>query len=97
MINSKMRTYDYFLYGDNDGYGQTSLSMEPIGTVKMAIHNTSVSIQDSIIYKGATYVGLTPDKNIDDTYVIQYGDERLKVLYVTTEGRYRQVFMNTYG
>jgi hypothetical protein len=97
MINSKMRAYDYFQYGDDNGYGQPSLSTTPVGTIKMAIHNTSTSIQDNIIYKGATYVGLTHDKGVDDTYVIQYGEERLKVLYVTTEGRYRQAFMNTYG
>ena len=97
MINSKMRKYNYFLYSDENGYGQATLSIEPKGTVKMAIHNTSTSIQDNINYKGATYIGITHDKDIDDAYVIQYGAERLKVLYVTFDGRYKQVFMNTYG
>ena len=97
MINSNMREYSYFLYGDDDGYGQPTLSKEPIGKVKMSIHNTSTSIQDNINYKGATYIGLTHDKSISDTYVIQYGDERLKVLYITPQGRYKQVFLNTYG
>lgn len=97
MINSNMRTYNYFLYSEDNGYGQATLSTEPVGTIKMSVHNTSTGIQDNIIYKEATYVGLTHDKGINDTYVIQYGEERLKVLYVATAGRYKQVFMNTYG
>ena len=92
-----MRNYSYFLYGDDNGYGQASLSKEPQGTVKIAIHNTSTSIQDNINYKGASYIGITHDSDIDDAYVIQYGDERLKVLYVSTDGRYKQVFLSTYG
>lgn len=97
MINSKMRTYNYFLFSDANSYAQATLSTTPVGTIKMAIHNTSTSIQDNINYKGATYIGITHDKDIDDAYVIQYGAERLKVLYITFDGRYKQVFMSTYG
>ena len=97
MINARMREYNYFLYGDENGYGQVTLSREPKGTVKMAIHNTSTSVQDNINYKGATYIGITKNRSIDDAYVIQYGKERLKVLYTTFDGRYAQVFMNTIG
>ena len=63
--------------------------------VKLSINNTSTSIQENINYRQASYIALTLDKAIDDTYVIQYGDERLKVLYVTSQGRYKQVFLNS--
>lgn len=103
MINANMRDYSYYLFDIDNLYGQQALikddNGEPViqGTVKMSIHNTSTSIQDNINYKGATYIGLTMDKAISDTYVIQYGEERLKVLYITSQGRYKQVFLNTYG
>ena len=91
MINARMRIYDYYTFGDLDKYGQPQLSEEPKGQIKMAIQTTSQSIQDNINYQNATYLGLTLAP-IDDKYVIQYGDERLKVLYVTP-GRINQVFM----
>ena len=59
----------------------------------MAINITSQSVQDNINYKDSQYVGLTHAK-VDDTYVIEYGDERLKVLYVNPTGRFNQVFMS---
>ena len=93
MINADMRIYNYFTYGEPDEYGQPILSKEPVGTIKMAINTTSQSIQDNIKYKGATYMGLTHDAKVDDTYVIEYGNEQLKVLYVNPHGRLRQVFM----
>lgn len=102
MINAQMREYNYFLYNDEpDAYGQRTLIKdaggEPVvqGTVKLAINNTSTTIQDNIQYKNATYVGLTLDVRVSDYFVIQYGDERLKVLYVNPMGRYKQVFMNS--
>ena len=101
MINPSMRDYNYYLYNSEpDAYGQYTLikdeNGEPVvqGTVKLSINNTSTSIQDNIKYKNATYLGLTLNKNINDTYVIQYGEERLKVLYVNPQGRYKQVFLN---
>lgn len=97
MINSNMREYNYYLYSDNDGYGQAGITDEVQGTVKMSIHNTSTSTQDNILYKDATYLGLTLNKAVDDTYVIEYGKERLKVLYIVPQGRYRQVFMKYIG
>ncbi len=93
MFATDMRSYDYFTYGDNDGYGQPTLSDTAQGSVKMAIYTTSQSVQDNINYKDASYLGLTHDANVNDTYVIQYGETRLKVLYVQPKGRYRQVFM----
>ena len=102
MINSQIREYNYYLYSsENDIYGQKTLIKdedgEPAvqGTIKIAINNTSTAIQDNISYRDATYIGLTMSKSINDHYVIQYGDERLKVLYVNKHGRYKQVFLNS--
>lgn len=92
MINADMRIYDYFTLGANNAYGQPAMSAEPVGTIKMAINISSQSVQDNINYKDCQYVGLT-HANVDDTYVIQYGNEKLKVLYVNPKGRYKQVFM----
>ena len=88
-----MRLYNYFTFGEKDEYGQAQLSKNPVGQVKMAINITSQSVQDNINYKDSQYVGLTHAK-VDDTYVIEYGDERLKVLYVNPTGRFNQVFMS---
>lgn len=92
MINSTMREYTYYTYGQLDEYGQEQLTETAQGTIKMAIATTSQSIQDNINYKGANYIGLTHDAKVKDTYVIQYGNERLKVLYITP-GRLNQVYM----
>lgn len=92
MINANMRTYNYYTLGEEDSYGQPQLSSEVQGQVRMAINLTSQSIQDNINYKDATYMGLT-FALLDDTYVIQYGDKKLKVLYVNPQGRLNQVFM----
>lgn len=88
-----MRTYNYFTFGDDNGYGQPTLSDVPRGTIKMAINITSQSTQDNILYKDGSYIGLTFDNSVNDTYVIQYGETKLKVLYVNPKGRYKQVFM----
>lgn len=93
MINADMRKYDFYTYGDSDGYGQPALSKDVQGTIKIAIYDTTQAIQDNIRYKNASYVGLTHDSKVNDTYVIKYGDKRLKVLYVQPKGRYKQVFM----
>mgnify|MGYP003311878358 CR=1 FL=1 len=94
MISADMRNYEYYLYGENDAYGQPQLSEDVQGSIKMAINLTSQSVQDNINYKSANYMGLTL-MPINETYVIQYGNERLKVLYVNPKGRYKQVFMVT--
>lgn len=96
MINADMRTYDYFTFGANNGYGTPTLSDEVKGQVKMAINITSQNIQENINYKNASYIGLT-NSTIDDTYVIQYDENtKLKVLYVNPKGRYKQVFLSEY-
>lgn len=90
-----MRLYDYFTFGEKNACGQSKLSPEVQGQVKMAINVSTQATQDNIQYKNATYVGLT-HAEVDDTFVIKYGEERLKVLYVNPKGRLKQVFMNKY-
>lgn len=92
MITTDMRTYSYFTLGEDNGYGQPVLSAEPQGTIKMAINISSQSIQDNINFQDCNYVGLTMAK-LDDSYVIQYGEEKLKVQYINPRGRYTQVYM----
>ena len=96
MINADMRTYSYFTFGAVNAYGQETLSAQPQGTIKMAINILSQNTADNIRYSEATYVGLTTDNAVNDRYVIQYGDERLKVLYVNPRGRFTQVFLSVY-
>ena len=93
MINTDFRLYDYLTFGEDDDYGMPQLSEEPKGQVKMAINISSQGTQDNILYKDCSYVGLTQDANVDDTYVIKYGKGKLKVLYVNPKGRYKQVFL----
>lgn len=92
MINSQMRDYDYYTYGEQDAYGQPDLS-DKQGTIKMAINILTKSIQDNVLYAEAQYVGLTSDAQVNDKYVIAYGSEKLKVLYVNPIGRLKQVFL----
>jgi len=92
MINADMRFYDYFTLGEANAYGQPQMSDKPKGKVKMCINSISTSITDNIRFKDASYIGLTLSL-LDDTYIIQYGEEKLKVLYVVPKGRYKQVFL----
>lgn len=92
MINTDMRLYNYFAFGEDDGYGMPQLSTEPKGQIKMAINISSQATQDNILFKDCTYIGLTR-ANVTDAYVIEYEGARLKVLYVNPKGRYKQVFL----
>lgn len=92
MINANMRWYDFFTFGEDDDYGQPVLSAESQGSIKMSIDITTQGIQDNINYSGAQYIGLT-HADINDSYVIEYGNQKLKVLYVQPKGRFKQVFM----
>lgn len=95
MINTDMRLYNYFLLGALDEYGQRTLpdkNAKPVGTIKMAINISSQAVQDNINYKDASYTGLT-HTYVDDTYIIEYENKRLKVLYVNPKGRLKQVFL----
>lgn len=92
MINTNMRIYNYFTFGEENAYGQAKLSEKAQGTIKMAILISSQSIQDNINYQNCNYVGLTMDE-LDDSYVIEYGSQKLKVLYVNSQGRYKQAYL----
>ena len=87
-----MRNYDYYTYGANDEYGAPQLSDEVQGSIKIAIYTTAQSVTDNIKYKDASYIGLTKGA-VNDTFVIQYGAEKLKVLYIQPKGRFKQVFL----
>ncbi len=94
MINTDMRLYNYFTLGPVV-MGQPQIPSKdavPEGQIKMAINISTQSVQDNVNYKDAQYVGLT-HANVDDTYIIQYGEERLKVLYINPKGRMKQVFL----
>lgn len=95
MINRDMRLYNFFTVGAPNAYGQATMpakDAEPVGQVKMAIYETSQTAQDNINYKDCNYIGLTRAK-VNDTYVIEYEGDRLKVLYINQKGRYTQVYM----
>jgi hypothetical protein len=90
-----MKLYNYFTIGEPNAYGQPTLpakDAEPIGQVKMAIYTTSQNIQDNINYKDCSYIGLTRTK-VNDTYIIEFEGERLKVQYTQPRGRYTQVYL----
>lgn len=100
MIAREMRDYTFYLYSDKpNNYGQQTLIQDEFGNplaqgfVTLAIYNTSQSVQDNINYKDCSYVGLTYDNSVNDSFVIQYGDEKLKVQYVNPQGRLKQVFL----
>ena len=92
MINSNMKSYNYYEYEEANAYGQPQLSAEIKGQFKISIYDLNKNIQDNIKYKNATFLGLTFE-NITDKCVIQYNELKLKVLYVLPRGRHKQVFM----
>lgn len=93
MINTDMRLYDYSTLGSKNEYGQTINDNKVVGQIKIAINLNTQSIQDNIMYREAQYIGFTFDKDVNDKYIIHFGDEKLKVLYVNPFGRLKQVFM----
>lgn len=84
-----MRNYTYQKYGEQNEYGQPTLGKG--GTISMAISVISNTISDNVLYRDAQYIGLTKDA-LDDKCVINYGTDKLKVLYVL-HGRWNQVYM----
>lgn len=89
-----MRSYTYQKYSGVDSYNQPTLGSEKY-TISMAISVISNTISDNILYRDAQYIGLTKGA-LDDKCVINYGTDRLKVLYVVP-GRYNQVYMARCG
>ena len=92
MINSQMKNYSYYTLDSNDEYGQPQ-PIKADDTIKMAINFVTETLQENPLYSGVQYTGLTLNKNINSSYIIEYGDEKLKVLYVNKAGRYNQVFL----
>lgn len=92
MINTQMTEYKYFVYKENE-YGEQVIDTSSSGTILMAINLVNKEVADNILYTNANYIGLTLDNSITDKFVIEYGKEKLKVLYVNPQGRYKQVFM----
>lgn len=92
MINTAMKTYNYSTLGTENAYGQATTSGEVVGTIKMAISISSQAVQDNINFENCNYVGLTMAE-LDNSYVIHYGTEKLKVLYVNKQGRFNQAFL----
>lgn len=92
MINSQMKEYKYFTFSEADDYGQYTLSETPKGTIKITINLISQNLLDNPLYSGASYIGLTKEE-INDSYVIDFDDQMLKVKYINPFGRFKQVFM----
>lgn len=97
MVNADMRLYDYYLLSDLDDYGQRVIGKEPAGKIKMAINTLSQNTEASVLYQNATYIGLTTDAGISDTYIVMRDEERLKVSYVSPKGRFKQVYLARMG
>ena len=92
MINTDMCLYPYSTIGEEDAYGQQTMNNQIVNNLKMAINVAGQSVQDNINYENCQYIGLTRDK-VDSSYIIHYGNEKLKVLYVNPKGRFKQVFL----
>lgn len=93
MITTQMRKYTYKKITEIiDDYGQPTIE-EVEGTIKIAINFINETISENSLYSDAQYIGLTLNKNIDSTYIINYEGESLKVLYINSTGKYKQVFM----
>ncbi len=93
MLATQMREYTYTRLTDEvDEYGQPQ-TIEAEGSVKIAINFASEQITANNLYSNASYVGFTLNKEVDESYIIQYGDKKLKVTYSIPLGRYNQLFM----
>jgi hypothetical protein len=88
MINTKMREYKYYKYDGEDEYGQAKLSEKPMGKVKIAIYKVSEQLDGSIKFSKGLFQGITMDKNIDDTYILKYGKDKLKVTSIMPSDSY---------
>lgn len=94
MINAEYKDYNYLKYDSIGDYGQSLLSDEVQGSVRMAIFNSSKGVSDNAIYCTEEYVGLTFDTNINDKCVILMGGDKLKVKYTLPAPRKQlQVFL----
>lgn len=93
MLATQMREYSYSrLIDEVDEYGQPQ-TIEAEGVVKMAINFANEQVTTNNLYSGASYVGFTLNKEVDETYIIQYKENKLKVTYANNLGRYNQVYL----
>lgn len=92
MINPQMKNYNYYLLGDVDDYGQEIIPTTPTGTIKMAINLKTENTADNIIFNDSQYIGLT-HQPVTDKYVIDYNGTKLKVLLVSSFGRFNSCQM----
>lgn len=93
-INSSMKSYNFYLIGEIDEYGQAALPTVPTGKIEISINILSQNSKDNILYSEAAYIGLTKE-NITDKYIIDFNGTKLKVLYVNSFGRYNQVYLGS--
>ena len=95
MINARMKLHKYYTLGEVDAYGVPqipSIQDTPKGEIKIAINTFSVNNYTDIKFRDCTYIGLTLAE-VQDNYVIRYGDVLLKVLYINPDGRFKQVYL----
>jgi len=93
MITLDQRLYDYYTFGENDDYGQPQLSEEVSGRVKMAINLMKHTAAENVLFQDCEYIGLTHNAAITDKCIVSYGDMKLKVVFVSPFGLWRQVYM----
>ena len=93
MIQSQMKQYPYYLVGQKNSYGEEDLDFtSSSGSIEMAINILSQAVEESILYSDAEYIGLTR-QDINDNYIIEFDNKKLKVKYVNKLGRLNQVFL----
>lgn len=97
MVNTNMRTYDYYTLSDTtNDYGEETISTTKQGQVKLSINLLNKQMEDSVLYAGSSYVGITME-NVNDKMIIEFNGSKLKILYINDLGRYKQVYMAVYG
>jgi hypothetical protein len=91
MINADFKRYQYYTYSTNpNAYGERTLNTTSSGTIDLAIYLMSQELSGNINYKDASYVAFAPiTQQLDDTYVINYNNKMLKVLYVYSDRVYK--------
>lgn len=90
-IMAQMKEYPYSKYNEGrNSYGEMTTEFIPIGSIRMAINIINQATNNYVQYSEADYIGLTNDE-VEDTYIIHYGNEKLKVKYVNPIGRLKQV------
>ncbi|MBQ0088116.1 MAG: hypothetical protein KBT27_02150 [Prevotellaceae bacterium] len=93
MINADFRSYNYYKYGTKNAYGEEVVDYTAAaGQIVLAIYLVGQELSGNINYKDASYVGFALTTTaIDETYVINYGGKKLKVLYVFPGRIYKHI------